>query len=94
MGGSELAASSTLSEKKRTTECKLVKEMALLCSIHDLDFRSMVEKHNFGLREDLSEKVEFYLAYSPYNVRRDQYNDHAEYDVLDSDDMKDIAKVL
>lgn len=38
--------------------------------------------------------MDIFLADAPYNVRKDQKDDHVEYDVLGSNDMKNVAKVL
>lgn len=46
---SELAASSTLSEEEGTTMTKLIKSMAPLCSIYDVDFRTFAEEHELSL---------------------------------------------
>lgn len=46
----EPAASSTLSEEERTVMRKLFKEMTLVCYMFDVDIRSMVEWHDFDVR--------------------------------------------
>lgn len=66
--------------------------MARLCTICDADFRIEVERHKIGVGEEMSGRVEFILAVMPYSVRKDRRDNHTEYDVLVSDDMKNIAE--
>lgn len=44
--------------------------------------------------EDLSGKVGFIPAIPAYKVRWDQNEDHVEYVVLSSSNMKDMARIL
>lgn len=46
---SESATSFTLSNIKRISMSKLVKETAFLCSVFDMNFKNVVEKHNHGV---------------------------------------------
>lgn len=73
---------------------KSVKAMAPMCSIDDEDCRDLAEEHGFGVGEEVSRKVYFVLGDPPYNLRRDQADDHVEYDVFGSVDMKYMAKFL
>lgn len=73
---------------------KPVKEMDFFFSIYHMDFRNLVEENELGVREDLSGKVNIFLTDPPYNVPRDQKDDHARCDVFSSKDMKDVVKVL
>lgn len=50
---------------------KLVKPMTPLCSIHDVDCRTLAEKHVLGIEKDPSRNVEFIPADEPYSVLRD-----------------------
>lgn len=88
------AASSTLSKQRNTAMRKPIKEMASLCSIYDANLKFVVEKHELGEREDLGWKANLILVSLPYNEQSDQNNDHAEYEVLGSNDTKDGANVL
>lgn len=90
----EPATSSTLSGEKRTVRGKHFKKIALLCSIHNVDFKNFAEEHELGLGENLSAKVNFALADPPYSAQRDLEDNHVEHDVLGSNVMKDMAKVL
>lgn len=45
-----------------------MKWTVLLCSIYDVDFRKLAEKHRIGIREDLSKKLDFVLTDASYNV--------------------------
>lgn len=51
---SEPAASSSLSEEERSAVSRLVKMMALLCSVHDVDFRNLVKDHILDVGEHLN----------------------------------------
>lgn len=53
---SKPAASFTLSEKVRTAISKLLKLMALLRSIYDLNIRNLVKEHGDNLEENLTKK--------------------------------------
>lgn len=94
LGEIERTASSTLSEHVRTAISRLVKEMASSWSIYKMEFRTLAEKPVFIVREDMRSNVDFVLAVRPYNGRREWKNDHAEYDVVCSNDIKDRANVL
>lgn len=54
---SDPAVSSTLNKKKRTAISKFGKAMASFSSVYDLNFRSLVEKNQLGVGEDLSGRV-------------------------------------
>lgn len=68
VGESEPTASSTLSEEGSTAIRILVKAMAFLYSIHDVNFRYLAEEHELGVREHLSGKVNLVFAGTSYNV--------------------------
>lgn len=72
---------------------KLVKEIALTFSISDVEFRNLAEMHKLCAGDDRTKKVVPVLAGPPYNIGRNEYDDHADYDVLGSNDFKDLAKV-
>lgn len=59
---SESATSLTRSEQGRTTMSKLVKGMAPLCSVYNVDLRSLAEKHVLGVRKDASGNVQLLLS--------------------------------
>lgn len=44
---------------------KLVEDMAFLCCIYDVHFRSFVRKHELGVGENITEKTEFVSADPP-----------------------------
>lgn len=46
------------------------------------------------LREYLSETMDFVLYDPPYTVQKDQDDDHAKYNVLISNDLLNLSKVL
>lgn len=94
MKDSEPAASSNLREETRTTMNKRVRAMAHLCSIYNVHFKTLVEEHELVVGYNLSETVDFSLAYSPYGVQKDLNDNHKRYNVIVSIDMKDILKVL
>lgn len=50
----EPSTSSTPREQERAAIIKLAKDMAPLCSIYDMDFRTLSEKYRSGVRERLS----------------------------------------
>lgn len=66
------AVSSALPKKRRTVMSRLVKEMAPLCSIYDVDSTNLVEEHELGLGDGLSVKLDVVLGDPLYNIRRDQ----------------------
>lgn len=53
----------------------------------------LAKKLGRGVREDLSVNVKLVLVSPSYNVRRDQKDDYAKYDVFSSKDTKGIANV-
>lgn len=83
-----------LSEKRRTTTSKLVEQLAQLCSIYNVASRSLAEKHEIGSGENQIEKVDFRSPGYPYKVRPNGNADHANIDVVDLKDMKEMARVL
>lgn len=58
-----------------------------------MNFETLVQKHGLSVEENLSEKVDFFLAKPPYNLRKDPNDDHPEYGVFISSGMKNIEKV-
>lgn len=73
---------------------KLVKEIAPLLFIYDVDFRNFPEMIELGFGEHLSWKVDYVSKNSPYNVRNDRKGSHVDYNAFVLNDMKDIVKVL
>lgn len=73
---------------------KLVKAIALLCSIYNVNFGTLVEDQELVVGGNLIGTEGSVRAHSLYNVQRDQNDDDAEYDVLGSDVLKHMAKVL
>lgn len=51
---SEPVQSSTLIEKEKTAMSKVVKEIASLCSIYDVNFKNVTREHEFSVSSDLS----------------------------------------
>lgn len=86
---SEPAPSSTLSEKKRTVIRELVKMMLSLHFIYDATYITLAKGRELGVRRDLSGIVDLFLAYPACNVQRIRNDEHATYNVFDSDDLKD-----
>lgn len=68
--------------------------MAPSCSIYDVKFTNLAEEYKNGVEENLSEDVDFFHADPPYNVRKFQNDDHADFDVLGLNDMRDMAQNL
>lgn len=64
----EPATSSTLSEEEKISMRKPIKKMASFRVIYDADFRNLVEKHQLGVGEDLSRKVDLVLVGPPHNL--------------------------
>lgn len=73
---------------------KLIIEMTSSGSIYDLNFRNLTKKHELITGEDPCSKVRSFLIDVSYNGKRDQNNDHADYDTFGENDMIDLAKVL
>lgn len=68
--------------------------MALLCSVHNVEFKNFVEEHELCIGEDLRKNVDFILADPPYDTRRDWTDDHGEYDVFGMNNIKYMDKVI
>lgn len=85
---------STLKEKWKTTESQPVKNMTSACSIYTVDSKSFAEKLGSAAGEDLSEKVNLYLADYHYNLRRDGSDGSPDYNMFGSSDVKETSKVL
>lgn len=64
----EFATFSTMSEEQRTRKRRLVKEIALLCFIYEMDFRNLAEEKNLGVGEDLSVRWNLFrpILYTTY----------------------------
>lgn len=73
---------------------KLVKRIALLCPIDDVNSRNLMEELELGIAEDLSGNVHFVLADPAYNERSYGKDDHAQYALLLLNNTKDIANVM
>lgn len=85
---------STLSKQKRAGMSKCFKELALFCSIYDVFLRHLAVQQELFVGGDLSRNVVFVLADAPFNVQRGLEDDHAEYDVCGSSDVKNMTIVL
>lgn len=94
MNKSEFASSSTLRKKERTEIGKLVKAMAPLCYVYDVDFRNLVAEQEPAVREKLTGKLFFVLANLSCNIQRDKKDANADYNMFSLNDMKDMAKAL
>lgn len=65
--------------------------MVLQCSIYDFNFRTLTEEPELCAARNLKTKDHLFPSNHPYNVKRDQNNDHAYCDVFRSKEMKDMA---
>lgn len=54
-----------MSKVERAAISKLVKEMAVICSIYDVDLRDLLEEHELAEGKDLDEKGDLVLADPP-----------------------------
>lgn len=88
------AASPTFSELCQTEMKQLVEAIASVGSIYDIDFKNLVEENELSAGENLVGKVEFVLANTPYNIRRDLMAPKSKYDVFELQGMKDMARSL
>lgn len=79
---------------KKTVTSKLMAEMALVSSVYYIGFRNLAKKSYRRTGKYLSGMVDFDLADLPYELRRNQNDDYADYDVFDSNHVKDMVKVL
>lgn len=70
--------SSTRAGKGRTAMSTFIKEMALLCSIFDVDFRNFAKLHELGVGKDLFGKVDFMLRDLSCNIQKDRINSNSE----------------
>lgn len=52
------------------------------------------KKHQVVTEEYLGGKVDLILAYTIYSVRRDENGDYVDCDLLESNDVKHLPKVL
>lgn len=62
--------------------------------VYDVGFRKLVEQRDLADGEDINGKVDFLLVVPPCNVWTDRNSENSGYDVLTSEDMSDIAKML
>lgn len=62
---SDTATSSSLGKEVGTTMSKLVKELTSLCYIYNLDLKNLVKNHEIAAGENLSEKMNIFMAVSP-----------------------------
>lgn len=90
----EFAASSALSKVMKAVMSILNRNMALLCSIYDIEFTNMVEEEELEIGGNLSVKADFVLADHSYSVQSDRKHDHAKYHVLGSGDKKPWPSLL
>lgn len=88
------STSSTLSNYGMKTMSRLFKTTASLCSIFAVNFRNWAEEHGLGIGEHLSSNGTLVLSNISYSIQRDLKEDHAEYDMLSTNVMKDMATVL
>lgn len=94
VGEVNLVASFTVRGKESTGMKKPLRSMVPMSFPYDIDFENSVQEHKLGAGEDINRKVDSVLVVPPYNVRRDRNAENSEYDVITSDDMRGIAKVL
>lgn len=73
---------------------KLIKKIAFSCYIYDACYRNVLKEPELGAGEDLKGKGNFVLAVLLHNVRNDKDNDHAQYNIFHSNDVKYMIKVL
>lgn len=59
-----------------------------------MDSKVLAEDHKLRVEENLSSILHFIMTYTLYSIRRNQNDDHTEYDVSRSNDMKDMANIL
>lgn len=90
----EPAAYSNLSDEGSTAMDKLLEAMAPVCCIYEVHFRSLVEGQKPATGEDINRKGDVVLVDPPHNVQTDRNADNSEYDVIISEDMREMAKVL
>lgn len=72
----------------------IVKEIALLCAINDVEFRNLEQERKPRVRANLSKKVDVVLINPPYNLGKDLKDDHAAYDKFTSNDVDELSKVV
>lgn len=68
--------------------------MAPLRSIYDEYFRILVAKQEIGVEDNLREEVDFVFPNPCHNIQKERSDDHVQYDVFGSKDMKGMTKVL
>lgn len=82
--------------RQKGVDCKRQtrQQIAFLCFINNVSFKSLAERCRLRVREDLSENVDFTVTEPLYIVGMDRKVDHAEIDVFSSIDKKYMAMVL
>lgn len=65
----------------------------LLCVMHHIDFRHLLEQHDPPNGDCFAEKLDFVLTNPPYSVRRTRHNENAVCDGLSRSDMGDVIKI-
>lgn len=86
-----LARSLAQSEKGRIVLSTLMEEMVLVFSIYDGDLRNFVVDLKLG-KKRAQWKMDLFLPVFPNITRGDQNDDHADYNMLGSNNPKEVAK--
>lgn len=69
-----------------------IKNMALMCSIYNVDFWKIFEKHELGIGEDLSGKVKLFLGDQLYKVRCNCSAGNRRQNYFKAEDRKDMSR--
>lgn len=83
----------TLKEGGNTAITELINEPTLARLTFDVKSRNLVEKNELSAGEDLLGTVDIVLVDSLYHLQRDRNEDHANYDVFEACDLKDVSVI-
>lgn len=61
-----------LERERKDAVSKRIKEVAVISSGYDTEFRTLAAEHEIGIGENFNGKVYFALAYQPYQVQKDE----------------------
>lgn len=87
-------ASSTVSEEGSTGMKKLLKAIALIFGIYEVNSRNVVMKDELSAGGNINENVEFRTLDFSRNVRRNWNANSSELNVFTAENMKDMPEML
>lgn len=87
-----LAASTSQAKAAKKTISVVLEAMKFVCSVYDVNFRTLVETHGDVAGDLLEEKVDFVLMDPPFNIRYAHHMGHSSFDVPTPENMSDLLE--